>query len=186
MKISTIWLIGLLLTCSATISSAQNYNLETLLKKLEENHPLAKQGESIAQLAQNNIANNKTTWYPQLGLNGQATYQSAVTSLPIKLPGIEVPTLPRDQYKITLDANQSLYDGGVSKAIEKSIEAKEQLNLQQNKTDIYNLKQQVIVNYLNILLTNKQEKILDLNIQDLNEMLTRFENLYKNKMALPS
>ena len=55
----------------------------------------------------------KKNYLPQIELNAQATYQSEVTSFPIKLPNVEVEPLSKDQYKATLDARQLIWDGGV-------------------------------------------------------------------------
>jgi outer membrane protein TolC len=49
---------------------------------------------------------------PQLAVRGEATTQSDVTSVPITLPGVDVPTPPKNRYQATLDAEQLLYDGG--------------------------------------------------------------------------
>jgi outer membrane protein TolC len=50
---------------------------------------------------------------PQLTVRSEATTQSDVPSVPITVPGMDVPTAPKDRYQATLDAEQLLYDGGV-------------------------------------------------------------------------
>jgi len=45
-------------------------------------------------------------------VNGQATYQSDVTSIPVKIPGMNIEAPSKDQYKLTAELSQILYDGG--------------------------------------------------------------------------
>ncbi|MFC7671277.1 hypothetical protein ACFQT0_30645 [Hymenobacter humi] len=48
---------------------------------------------------------------PQVALGGQASYQSEVTRVPLELPGRALPAIARDQYRLSLDLSQNLYDG---------------------------------------------------------------------------
>lgn len=58
---------------------------------------------------------NRALW-PQTTFVGQASWQSEVLSLPISLPGIEVPSPQAEQYRLSLDIQQTLWDGGITKA----------------------------------------------------------------------
>lgn len=66
------------------------------------------------------IKNLTSRYLPQVAINGQATYQSETTGLDISLPGFSIPRLSQDQYKIQLDVNQFIYDGGTT-AIQKNL-----------------------------------------------------------------
>lgn len=57
-----------------------------------------------------------TDRFAQPQLNAQATHQSDVTELPIRIPGSSIPTPPYSRYQLTLDLEQPLYDAGAVKA----------------------------------------------------------------------
>ena len=83
----------------SSIQSQSLVSLNDLYSALEKNHPLVelKKVSNAIALDQNKI--NKETNLPQASLNGQATWQSDVTQIPIKFPGIDIPTPPKDQYR---------------------------------------------------------------------------------------
>ncbi len=57
-----------------------------------------------------------TDRFAQPQLNAQATHQSDVTELPIRIPGSSIPTPPYSRYQLTLDLDQPLYDAGAVKS----------------------------------------------------------------------
>lgn len=185
---STKWLASLLifiLCCLSTEILAQ-VQLTQLLKNLETMHPIAQQASLYTDLSEIQKENLKTQWYPQVALNAQATLQSEVTGLDINTPGMAVGSLPKDQYKITLDATQTIYDGKVTKSQNSLLESNRLLNIQKSVIDLYQLKQQVISNYMNVLLLDKKLKIFDLTIAELQETQRKMEALYKNHFVIQS
>lgn len=170
--------ILILLLCSFSVVTAQEegiVNLRDCIKMAVDQHPLSgqqKMHERSYSLAQKNIAAN---WLPQLHLNAQATYQSDVPAIgdvgipmPASQPGaptsmdINIPKPEKDQYKVNLEINQTIYDGGASrksKALEKN---KLQVDKQQTQVQINKVKQTVADVYFSILLLDKQKAILQL------------------------
>ena len=73
----------------------------------EQHYPMLKQRDLISKSKEYTLENLSRGYLPQLSINGQATYQSAVTQIPIHLPGVEIPTLNKDQYKLYGEVNQS-------------------------------------------------------------------------------
>ena len=67
---------------------ANSIFIEECYRLAKQNYPLVKQQDLIAKTKEYSIANNSTAWLPQFTVYGQATYQSAVTEIPIKLPNI--------------------------------------------------------------------------------------------------
>ena len=61
------------------------------------NSPLAQQKALTVTAGNMAEKNQNLKWLPQVDLNAQATYQSAVTSFPVKLPGFNVDELSKDQ-----------------------------------------------------------------------------------------
>ena len=92
--------------------SPQQLTLADCYKQAEQNYPLIKQRELIAKTSEYNVDNIQKSYLPQLSFTGQATYQSTVTQIPIKVPGVNIPALSKDQYKAYGEINQVLYTGG--------------------------------------------------------------------------
>ena len=59
----------------------------------KQNYPIAKQKGYINESLEQQIAQLKSNFKPQVDLVGQATYQSDVTSVPIKIPNIDIPQI---------------------------------------------------------------------------------------------
>jgi outer membrane protein TolC len=89
-------------------------SLGSLLDAGRRHHPtLAKQPLLAESLELTKAKINRAYW-PQLSLGGQATWQSAVTSIDIPVPGVSVSPPAKDQYRVTLDLKQNIWDGGVT------------------------------------------------------------------------
>ena len=54
------------------------------------NYPNLKQAEIWQEITSLKKENIKTNYFPQVSLNGQATYQSDVTKVDISIPGIDI------------------------------------------------------------------------------------------------
>jgi len=136
--------------------STSYLTLEECYQLAEQNYPLVKQRELISKTAGYTIENIQKGYLPQLNINGQATYQSAVTAIPIKLPGIDIPALSKDQYKLYGQIDQVIYDGGEIKQQKQLQQTNEAVNQQQLKTDLYQLKGRINQLFFGILLLDEQ------------------------------
>ncbi|MDX1406973.1 MAG: TolC family protein [Saprospiraceae bacterium] len=56
---------------------------------------------------------------PAIAFSTQATYQSDVTSLPLDLPGMDIPSVPHLQFKVQAELQQSVYDGGTTTVLQE-------------------------------------------------------------------
>ena len=117
----------LLLICSLGISleTTQAQLLSLTLPEAHaqaaENYPKVRQRDLITQSTAYSIDKANGGYFPQININGQATYQSAVTEIPLRVPGMDVPTLNKDQYKLSGEVNQHLYDGGAIRLQKQAI-----------------------------------------------------------------
>lgn len=121
-----------------------------------ENYPLTKQLGLIEKSEDYSLSNAAKGRYPQVALYGQATYQSDVTQIPIKVPGIDVPTLDKDQYKIYGEVSLNLYDGGLIKEKKDAIRAKSTTQQNQLSVQLYALKKRVNQLFFGVLLIEAQ------------------------------
>ncbi len=151
-----------------------------------ENHPVLKQSGLYKQILDLKNENNATTFLPQVTLNGQATYQSDVTKIPISIPNMTIPTADKDQYKFYLDLKQTIWDGGLSKAKELINETENAGNHQQVEVELYQLKERVNQFYFTSFLIQENLKILEKKTGTLAERRKIVESAVKNGMVLSS
>jgi outer membrane protein TolC len=96
---------------------------------------------------------------PQVAVNGQGSYQSEVTRLPLDVPGIAVPTLSKDQYRLTLDASQTLCDGGATRRQQELEALAGQVSNQQVEVSLYRVRDQVNALFFGILLADENTRL---------------------------
>jgi outer membrane protein TolC len=123
---------------------------------------------------------------PQVGLNGQATYQSDVTKIGISIPNMAIPTVGKDQYKVYLDLKQTIWDGGLSKAKELINNAENASNLQQTEVELYQIKEKVNQFFFTSFLIQENLKILEKKTETLRERKKILESAVHNGMVLSS
>ena len=142
------------------------------------NYPLYKQKVLNADIHHYHLSNIAKSWYPDVTLNGQATYQSDVV-------GFGSFTAPNDQYKLAIDMNQLLYDGGVSKNRREIENSDLYLKQQQLELDFHNIKQQVSSLYFRIQILRKNIELTTIMIAELTEKLETLLVSIENGVILP-
>lgn len=180
---------ALYLNAFVSVSQAQPVNQITLNEcylMAEHNYPLVKQRELILKTSEYTIENIQKGYLPQLNINSQATYQSAVTQIPLKLPGVNISDISKDQYKLYVELNQVLYDGGIidqQKQLQKANEATERQKLE---AELYKLKERINQLFFGILLIDGQLKQNSFLIKDLQLGLNKIQAAINNGTALKS
>ncbi len=151
-----------------------------------ENYPLIKQKDLLSAAADLRLKNLNTSYFPQLSLNGQATYQSAVTEIPKFSPLITITPNNKDQYKLTLDLNQSIWDGGQTSSQKKLEVSSLEADKMSVDVELAKIKDRVNQLFFNILLVQQNQKII-LNLQnDLQSKLSKIKAGIKNEVQLQS
>ena len=151
--------------------------LEEFQQAAERNYPLIAQHDLIARTTDLTVANIQKGWLPQVSATAQATYQNAVPSWPDEMQammgqmGLDMKGLAKDQYRVGLDVQQTVFNGGMIGA-QKRV-AREQGAVQQAQLDVslYNVRQRVNEMYFALLLLEDQ---ITLNA-DLQEQLAASE-----------
>ena len=170
---SIFYLIGLLILSSSVVYS-QSISLEECYKLARENYPLIKQRDLIAKSSEYSISNASKAYLPQFSINGQASYQSDVTSIDIKIPGFpEIEAPSKDQYKVYAELNQVLYDGGAISNQKKLLRLSSEVETQRTEVELYKVKERINQLYFGILLIDEQLKQFDLIKSDLNESIKK-------------
>lgn len=149
----------------ASGAAAFALDIEECYSLVRENYPLIRQYDLTRAMSQYSFENAaRSTWIPQLSLTGQVSYQSDVSEYPDEFSnlfgaaGIEMEGLSKDQYKIQLQLNQTIWDGGYAKAQREATKAEEEVSLLSLDRDMDALKSQVNQMYFGIL-------VLEANLQ---------------------
>lgn len=101
-----------LLLCAAPVAAQDTLRLGPLQEAAVSRDPRARQlalREAEAELRLGTLAAERL---PRLSATAEATYQSEVAAVPIRIPGSEAPTPPHERVEAALGAEVLLYDGG--------------------------------------------------------------------------
>jgi outer membrane protein TolC len=151
-----------------------------------QNYPIIKQKDLVRQTANLTIENINKGYLPQLTISGQATYQSAVTSVPVSIPGVKIDEPSKDQYKIQAELSQVVYDGGNMTAQRNVQNANALVEDQKAEVELYKVKDRINQLYLGILLVDEQLKQVALVKNDIQLGIKRVEAQVKNGTAFRS
>jgi len=161
--------------------------LDYCYNQAEKNWPISQQKDLLNNSSDLKIRNLNKNWLPQLNLNGSGTLQSDVTQLSVSpAPGInfQSPEISKDWYKLTLDINQSIYDGNIT-SYQKKLESYNLRIDQKNvQVDLYAIKERINQVYFSIFLTRQSEEILKTNLTMLDTTLKEMESGVKNGIQL--
>jgi outer membrane protein TolC len=166
--------------------SADTLTISQCYEKARQNYPLIRQAELIKKSGEYTVANISKGYLPQINITGQATYQSAVTQLPISLPGVSVPSLSKDQYKIAAEIYQPLTDLAITRQQKELAEANSAIQEQQLEVELYKLKERINQLYFGVLLGKEQLKQNTIYKKDLQITLTKIAAGRENGTALKS
>ena len=168
-------------------ATAQNgLTIDECQQKAKENYPDIKQYDLIDRSEKYNLSNLSKRYLPQVSFSAQAGYQSDVVRVPIDLPGIDIPTQSREQYRATFDVSQTLWDGGATSAQRRLTTLSSELDRQSVEIALYALRERVNNLYFGILMLDEQLKQLDIFSDDLQSSLRMVESLAKNGAAMQS
>lgn len=139
----------------------------------------------ISVLKEKNISAGRL---PTFDVNASALYNSDVVDLSTKFAALPIPvgSMPHDQYKVTLDISQVIYDGGAVKSARQLEKAELRVNEKQTETDLYKLRSQVNGYYFNILLLRRQKELYSLYLDLIEKRLKSVQSAVENGVMLRS
>lgn len=162
-------------------SASDSLSLEACYNLARKNYPTAKKIELQQKITELNTRVANTRYFPQIELNGKASYQSEVTNI-----GPMGPSLSKDQYQVGLDVTQPIYNGGAIGIQKKLEQAKGRQEVNSVYVDLHKLREQVNQVYFGILLSQKQSQNVELLMKNLRQQLETVKSQVKNGALLPS
>jgi outer membrane protein TolC len=175
--IAGLWGLGL---------AAQSLSLDSCYALARRNYPLVQQFDLIEKSKELSLENASKGYLPQLAVNGQATYQSEVTSLPISFPGLNVPELSKDQYRLFGEVNQPLTDLLFVKEQQDLIRANSAVESQKIEVELHKLRERVYQLYFGVLYMDARLAQAQLLIKDLEAGLAKVQAAIAGGVALKS
>ena len=148
-------------------SVAQAQTLEECQQAAEKNYPIIKQYGLIAQTTELTVKNIQKGWLPQITASAQATYQSDVVSWPENIQrmyqhmGLNMKGLSKDQYKIGVDLQQVIYDGGAIGSQRTIARQEGKVQEAQTEANLYQVRKRVNEMYFSLLLLDEQIRLND-------------------------
>ena len=161
MKILRILLLSWL---SALPWLAGAITIDDCYRMTRENYPLIRQYEVVEATSRYSFENAALGYAPRISLSGQAVYQSDATAFPdsfndlLKLAGVDMSGLSKDQYRVQLEITQTIWDGGYSKARREAVKASREVSRLTLGKDLDELESRVNQIYFGIL-------IMEVNLQ---------------------
>jgi len=176
----------------AALSWLQAQTLEECQQAAAKNHPLIQRTDLIRQTTDLNIQNIQKGWLPQVSAMAQASWQNAVADFPEQIQtmyqqiGIDMQGLKNDQYRIGIDVQQTVFDGGSIRSRKEAARQQGGVEAAQNEVNVYNIRKRVNEMYFSLLLLDDQ---IQLN-RDLQELLTgnekKLSSMCKSEAAAES
>lgn len=170
-------LVPLAAICAGYAAHAQT-TLDECIGWAYDNYPQIKEMSLIEMTKGIDLKNAAYAWLPHLNISGKATWQSEVVEMPMDIPGMDI-NIPHDQYGLTAEFTQQIWDGGTSRSQKELAEAGAEVKKTQLETNLWSIRSRVQNVFLGIILIDKQ---LELN-RLLRESLERSSEEVKSRMA---
>lgn len=143
---------------------------------------------TIWQLKDKNLSRG---WLPSLDASGNFVYNSEVVDIGSSLGAIPIPgiadaikPLPHEQYKLAIEINQLIYDGGAIKGARALEEADLRINEKQTEADLYKLRSQINTYFFNLLLLDRQKELLNNYLELISKRISSMQSAVNNGFML--
>ena len=154
-----------LLNSAFCITFAQTASIEQCQQWAQENYPMTKRYDLIRQTEGFTLQNIAKGWLPQITVSMQGSIQSAVPEYPEVLSsmlsqmGTEMKGISPLQYKVAIDVQQTIYDGGAIDAQRRVAEASSKVQEASADVQMYALRERVNDLCFAILLIDQRLKL---------------------------
>ena len=177
---------------SADISptpAARSVTLEECYEAAEKNYPLTRQYGLIEKSRDYTLSNATKSWLPQVTVSAKASWQSDVTKVtfdqeklaqtgltqmidPESLKGL-IPQMAKDQYGVSVDVTQTIWDGGAVKASKDAASSQAEAETKNIEASLYGLREKINELFFGIIL-------IQTNIESCSIMLDNLETTYSS------
>ena len=193
MKRNVLIIIVLIISPANILNAQKILTLKECYDQAMTANALASEKKGYTDISKLKDENLVMGWLPTLDANGSLIYNSSVVDLSgvlgsLPIPGIAnaIKPLPNEQYKITLDINQVIYDGGAIKGARALEKADLSINEKQTETDLYKLRGQINGYYFNLLLLARQKELLNNYLEIIKKRIASMQSAVNNGVIIKS
>jgi outer membrane protein TolC len=186
-------LVGLLtIPVGLMAQVGQLLTIEDCYTLAKQNYPLIKQRALIQKTSAYSVENAAKGYLPQLTLSGQATYQNQTVDFSesalgaVIPPNVALPKISKDQYKVTGQVDQLIYDGGAIKYTQEARRTDAAIQEQNLEVSLYALRERVNQLFFGIALIDEQLKQTDLRKADIQSGVDKTQGALTNGTAFRS
>lgn len=189
MNINRMVLIAFLLCLAAPAAAV---TLKECVLQAESNYPLVRKFGLLEQTNAVKLSDINKGWLPSITVYGQTTIQNEVPSFPDALKdvmaklGQDFKGLSPFQYKAGVDVQQTIWDGGMSKAARQAQRASTEVQQKALDVELYGIRQRVEDLYFGILLIDEQIAQSELTLKQLQSNRDKLAAMLRNGVAMQS
>lgn len=170
--------------CAGYAAHAQT-TLDECIGWAYDNYPQIREMSLIEMTKGIDLKNAAYAWLPHLNISGKATWQSEVVEMPMDIPGMDI-NIPHDQYGLTAEFTQQIWDGGTSRSQKELAEAGAEVKKTQLETNLWSIRSRVQNVFLGIILIDKQLELNRLLLESLERSSEEVKSRMEAGVALPS
>jgi len=193
MKKKVLILLTVIILEPAILQAQKIMTLKECYDNAYTANALAGEKSAYSDISRLKDANIVKGWLPSLDANGSLIYNSSVVDMSGVLGGLPIPgiagaikPLPHEQYKITVDINQVIYDGGAIKGARDLEKADLNINQKQTETDLYKIRAQINSFYFNLLLLARQKEQLNNYLEIIKKRIASMQSGINNGVIMKS
>lgn len=174
----------------ALSSWAETLTIKECVSLASEHYPAIAQYGLLEKMADFNLLNASKAWLPQGTVSAQASWQNDVAALPDALnnvmaqQGLDYPGLNKFQYKLGVDVNQQIWDGGRTSATRRNILTAAENERLSVDLQLYDVEGKVEELYFAILLYDARIERSDKSIAMVDSTLSQVRSMYANGVAM--
>jgi outer membrane protein TolC len=186
----------LLLASSAEVSAAaapsDTLTLSDLHGAVRRSHPVSGKKLFVEQRSVLSGRNLTRRWLPRLDLEGQAAYQSEVTSFDPELPpgmqegGFRFPSPDKDRYDLQLKLSQMIFDGGVTSARRELLERETAAEKKEIELELYRIRRVINSYFFSILMLRREKAVAGTLREELRQQYHRLASARRHGAAAES
>jgi outer membrane protein TolC len=181
----------LFLSAAIHLSAQKSLTIDQCYALARDNYPLLKQRDVIQKTKDFTVQNAWRGYIPQLIVTGQATYQSETTNFADVFGGshgssIAFPIYSKDQYRLTGEVNQTIFDGEASKFKKENALTQAAIQEQSLEVNLYALRDRVNQVFFGVLLIDQQLLLNSIQQNDIQNGIDKTTALVNNGTAYRS
>jgi outer membrane protein TolC len=193
MKKRVLILLTIIIMGPYLLQAQKIMTLKECYDKAYTGNALAGEKNGYSDISKLKDANLVKGWLPVLDANGSLIYNSSVVDMSGVLGGLPIPgiagaikPLPHEQYKITVDINQVIYDGGAISGARELEKADLNVNQKLTETDLYKIRGQINSFFFNLLLLARHKEQLNNYLEIIKKRIASMQSAINNGVILKS